>query len=85
MSKLLELREAAKVCSNVDYRFQLKNTADRLQAALGTLYTNPTDYNMTRVNCLWASAVRLLKNVPPEGDPAPVSDVVDAEPMRMTA
>lgn len=85
MSKLLELRDAAKACSNVDYRFQLRSTADRLQAALGTLYTNPTDYNMTRVNCLWTSACRLLANVPPEGNPAPVNDAVDAEPMRTAA
>lgn len=84
MNRLLELREAAKQCSNVEYRVMLKNTADDIEHYINLVKEHPDNNTMMLLNCMWSQGERLLKNVPPEGSPAPVTDAME-EPMRMAA
>ena len=83
MSFLLELREAAKQCSNLEYKKSLVDAGDRLhEAQLGFQLTGTTEA-MTLLNCEWAYAVRVLKGIPPEASPDPFSG--DVEPARLAA
>ncbi len=81
---LSKLRDAARTCSNVDYRAVIQRTADDLQDAVRCLYHDgTTEANMRRVNGAWSNAVRILKDTPPEGSPAPLSG--SPEPAKLAA
>jgi hypothetical protein len=84
LTRLLELREAAKNCSNVAYRTLLRNAADALEARIATFNTELSDDALRMLNCDWMNSIRLLREVPPEGNPAPVAPAVEEE-MRMAA
>ena len=83
MTILLKLRNAAKDCSNKDYSKALRLQADEIAGRLTIVHHDPTDENMQSLNGVWSKASRLLKNIPPEGDPAPLGG--DAEPARLAA
>lgn len=83
---LLELRDAAKQCSNLQYRELLKTAADRIQFRLDQIFHEPTQENMVTLNGAWARAVAVLRDVPPEAEPTPpVSSAAEVMPMRMAA
>lgn len=78
-----QLREAAKRCSNIDYRAQLRSAAAWLVEEAKNFWDNPARENLTALNGAWSHAERVLKNVPPEADPAPLSG--STEPARLAA
>jgi hypothetical protein len=78
MSFLLQLRNAANGCSNIEYRAALKYAADELGGWVNIFYNNPSMGNMTALNGAWANATRMLKEMPPEGDPAPLGGHTEA-------
>jgi hypothetical protein len=78
MNFLKQLREAARTCSNVEYRDQLKAAADEVERAAYGFYMDICAARMVILNGAWANAVRILKNVPPEGDPSPVTGAPEA-------
>lgn len=71
---LFELRDAARVMENADYRGMLKTVADSLDLAIEYFYSHPTNETLAEVNGLWAKAVRIFArrpdNAPP---PAPLA------------
>lgn len=83
MTFVKKLRDAASTCSNVDYRQMLRNHADRVSVSLTSLWEDATEENMQTLNGVWAAADAALKNMPPEGTPAPVSG--SPEPARLAA
>lgn len=83
MTFIKELRTAAMGCSNVEYRALLRHHADALVLRLELLHTSPTSNNMRALNAAWSQAVRVLKNIPPEAPPAPLSG--STEPARLAA
>jgi hypothetical protein len=78
-----KLYEAARECSNVDYRALLKSAADVLDTTITHFNDDPTENNLIALNCAWAYGHRLLINLPPEGTPAPLGG--DTEPARLAA
>lgn len=80
---LLKLRSAAQEVSDVTYRAAMRQGADELFTAVDALHQMPTDENMRTLQGCWAVAHRLLKNIPPEGTPAPLSGA--PEPARLAA
>ena len=83
MTFLKRLRDAVLTCSNEAYRDALRRAAQRVEAAVDDLYANITEGNMRNLNNTWASAQRLLDNVPAEGTPAPLAG--SPEPARLAA
>jgi hypothetical protein len=71
MTFLLKIREAAKGCSHIEHRNRLRWCADNIGFAIEDVYHNPTEDNMRLLNGLWAYGERALKEMPPEGTPAP--------------
>lgn len=78
---LFELRDAARVMENADYRGMLKAVADSLDSAIESFHSHPTNETLAEVQGLWAKALRIFQrrpdNAPP---PAPL-----APAMRMAA
>lgn len=72
-SILLQIREAARECSNMNYRLELHSAASAIQDAVKHLLIDVTEENLRALNGAWAHGVRVLKNVPPEGEPAPLA------------
>lgn len=92
MDYLLKLREAAKKCSKPEVRKALRAVADRLDLALTQFARMPTEANLITLNGAWASAARVARTVPPEGDPGtgggsadPYAGSVVEEPIRKAA
>jgi len=83
MTFLRKLREAARTCSNVDYRHQLHEAASRLAECVEAFSLDIDDESLRELNGAWAFADRVFKNMPPEGTPAPVSG--PTEPARLAA
>lgn len=86
----LELRDAAQRCTHIDYRALIRIRADDLSVAIDQFCAYPNKHNMSALNGAWATAARVLKDMPPEGDDAPVSGAPSAtvfatEPKRMAA
>jgi hypothetical protein len=71
MTLLLQLRDAAKKCSNPEWQVGLRKLADDLNDSTVLFYTDPTAERLITVNGLWARGEWLLKNVPPEAEPTP--------------
>lgn len=69
MDLLLTLRNSAMVCSRPEIRAALRASADRLDLAIRNFAEAPTEHNLILLNGLWASAVRVVKLIPPEGEP----------------
>lgn len=82
-SFLLELRDAAKGCSNIDYRALLRGAADNLEIDIEHFSNFPTTDALTVLNGSWAYAARVLSNLPAEGTPAPLAG--SPEPTRLDA
>lgn len=82
---LKELRDAAKACSNIDYRALIKQSADSLQWAIAVFARDPTKQNMIDLNGAWANAAKILKEIPPEGDPAPLAGAPEAAKLALAA
>lgn len=80
-----QLRDAAKQCSNVDYRQTLRDAADQLEEAIDELFAEPTRDSMIALNGAWAYAERVLKNVPEEADPTPLSGSTAPAVLAMAA
>lgn len=83
LNRLLELRNAAKACSNAAYADVLRASSDWLQTCITRLAADATTENMVSLNGAWARAERVLNEVPPEAEPTPPQSV--AEEMRMAA
>ncbi len=80
---LKNLRDTAMSCSNLEYRVLLRFAADEVGGRIAALYRDASESNMKTLNGAWANASRLLANVPPEADPAPLGG--DTEPARLAA
>jgi hypothetical protein len=78
MTFLKKLRDAAMQCSNVDYRALLRAEANLVQASIDMFAVMMDDDSLRHLNGAWASAHRVLKNMPPEGDPAPLGGSTEA-------
>lgn len=78
MNFLMELREAAKVESNVEKCENLKALADELQWAIDSLHGRPTEERMQRLNGVWIRAHVAMLNVTPRVTPHPPAAVVEA-------
>lgn len=78
MKDLKEFSEAMRQCSNVEYSGAMKQISDNCLLWLETFYLHPTSENLKNLNGAWALATRLLKNTPPEGNPAPLSGAPEA-------
>lgn len=72
-SFVFKLREAAKNCSNAQFRILLRADADEFAARCGDFYVDPTEKNLGLLIGCWAKGKRTLREMPPEGTPAPVS------------
>lgn len=83
MTLVKKLRDAAMECSNVEYRALLKASADDVEVAIRGVVVQPDDDCLRDLIGSWAVAHKVLKNIPPEGDPAPLSGSV--EPARLAA
>jgi len=83
MTFLKQLRDAAMQCSNVDYQSTLRAVVNTLETAITDLGVDPTEDHMRVLNAAWSKAARVLANVPPEADPAPLGGSV--EPARLAA
>lgn len=66
---LLEMREAAKGCSDVKYRETLRFHADQLEAGISALDRHPDEDALRAVQNDWAYARRLIKCVPKDKPP----------------
>lgn len=75
---LMRLREAARTCSNAQYKLALQMFADELSGRINVLYSDCTEANMIALNGTWANAARCLKDLSPEGTPDPTSGDVEA-------
>jgi hypothetical protein len=73
-----DLRDAAMACSNIEYRQELREQATALRQHIIRLEAFPSVDNMAALNGAWARATVLLKNVPPEGTPDPLSGAPEA-------
>lgn len=73
MTFLRKIRDAAKACSNIDYRGAMFLAADHLDTQISIFAHDPTEENMRYLVGKWANAARILKNMPLEGEPAPLS------------
>jgi hypothetical protein len=85
---LLQLREAARTCSNVKYRLALQMVADELAGRIAVFADKMDAPALTALNGTWANATRLLADLPPEGSPDPTSGDADSpivEQRRMAA
>jgi hypothetical protein len=85
MTFLLQLRDAAKDCSNVDYRAKLRQAADSVDVAIRKFAADSTQERMIDLNGAWSHAQRVLKNVPPEGEPAPVGGAPEPAKLALAA
>jgi len=83
MNFLLKMRNTAAECSNVEYRSVLRNAADHLDRCIYQFCSYKDEDSMRALNGAWAYADSVLKNTPPEGNPAPVSGA--PEPARLAA
>lgn len=83
MTFLLQLRNALKECSNIDYRETMKRAADTLDERIEAFTIQPDREAIIALNGAWAYAERVLKNKPEEGTPAPLSG--PTEPARLAA
>lgn len=73
-SFIVELNEAARGCSNLEYAQGLRLSATRLHGALEQLAKTPTRDVMQDVVSAWTRAYFALTHMPPEADPdAPLS------------
>lgn len=77
------LRDAAMLCSNVNYRATLHKTADLLGEVIIDFDQDATERSLRNLNSVWALAVRVLANVPDEAPPAPLAG--SPEPARLAA
>lgn len=75
-----ELRDAAMGCSNESYRSLLRTAADMIMAHTEALFHTPSRVNMIALVGTWSHAERLLKTLPQEAPPAPLSG--SPEPTR---
>jgi hypothetical protein len=85
MTFLMQLRDAAMQCSNTQYRALLRAIADHIETAIDNVRWNPTEETMRDLVGYWAKAERILKNVPPEGDPAPLGGSTEATKFALPA
>lgn len=78
-----ELERVACSCSNIDYRGLMRRAAAELGRAVRAFMQEQTRDNMMILQGAWANAERILKNVPSEAPPAPLSG--SPEPARLAA
>lgn len=83
MNFLLELRNTALLCSNVDHRALLREAADEVTEALRKFHADPCHETLGWLQGEWAHALRVYKATPPEGTPAPLAG--SPEPARLAA
>lgn len=83
MTFLLELRDAAKRCSHKKWRQAMIDAADPLSHAIDAFVFKPSRENLTELNSRWAYAERVLKRMPPEGTPDPLSGAPEATVFKM--
>jgi hypothetical protein len=83
MKNLIEMGEAARRCSNIDYRATMRSALASCMAHAEQFRHSPSTDNLMRLNGAWAHATRVFKNVPPEATPAPTSGWT--EPARLAA
>lgn len=83
MKTLAQMGEAARRCSNVDYRSAMFQAIGSTHSALSALYADPTQRHLIAVNCAWAHAARIYGSMPSEADPTPTSG--STEPARLAA
>ena len=75
MTFSLKLRNAAKGCTNAEYKAAIQSIADSIDLRVKDLGADPTENNMIRLNGAWAVAARLLRNLPDEGSPSPSTGI----------
>jgi hypothetical protein len=83
MQTLAEMGDAARRCSNVDYRVVMQEAVMDTLIAIQQFEAYPSTETMRDLNGAWANAVRVNANMPPEGAPAPLSG--STEPARLAA
>jgi hypothetical protein len=66
---LLQLREAAMLNSNDQYRITARSCADNLDHSIKVFSKNPTFLNLRDVNSLTALAHRIMSKLQPVDDP----------------
>ena len=75
---LLQMRAAARACTNPEYRAVMLTAADRLDERLSAFIKTMTSAALIDLNGDWAYLYRLYLNLPDEGDPAPLSGAPEA-------
>lgn len=78
MKMIAEFAAAERVCSHVDYRAVMKEARHNLVICVENFQLHSTEDNLRCLNSAWAFCVRLFKNLPPEGSPAPLSGAPEA-------
>lgn len=71
MESLKELSERARVCTNKEWRAELKDCHIKLDKAIDAFWRNPNVENLREVNSLWAKAHKVFVTCPPDADPLP--------------
>jgi hypothetical protein len=77
-SFLFRLNEARRLCSSQKHKEALMVAASNLAGAIHRFSESHTEENMIALNGAWAHAANLLKSIPPEGAPAPLSGAPEA-------
>lgn len=85
MKSLLELREAAMQCSNLEYRYLMFEVADEVDVAIKELVDKCSEAAMQRAQCAWVHAKRIFESRPGEGDPAPLAGSPEPAKLAMAA
>ena len=73
MTLLLEMRDAIKLCANIDLRLALRDSADDLNGAIIAFINEQSDETLRRLNGQWSRSVAVLNKFHEPPAPAPVS------------
>lgn len=78
LERLVQLAEAARRCSNLDYQAVMRTAVQEVSDAVKTMHAFPDAESLRALNAAWAKADRIYKNIPPEGAPAPLAGAPEA-------